>query len=68
MITVDEKAMPRPLVTDAERAAIAASGGGRVADKLYRDPAQDMQDTTEAEADKDHEAAMRALVDAKEKP
>lgn len=35
MIIIDEKVMPRPPVTDAERAAIAASGGGRVADKLY---------------------------------
>ena len=32
-IIIDEKNAPRPAVTDAERAAIAASGGGRVADK-----------------------------------
>ena len=34
MIIVDEKNAPRPAVTDAERAAIAASGAGRVADKF----------------------------------
>jgi hypothetical protein len=34
-IIIDEKNCPRPPVTDAEKAAVAASGAGRVADKLY---------------------------------
>ncbi|MEO8467989.1 MAG: hypothetical protein ABI640_21935 [Gammaproteobacteria bacterium] len=36
-ILIDEKAMPRTPVTEAERAAVASSGAGKVAEK-FREP------------------------------
>ena len=51
-IIIDEKNAPRPAVTDAERAAVAGSGAGRVADKhrAPEKPAEPAQQPTRSES------------------